>query len=518
MIKISSIRLILLASLLVSTGIITSCKKDDNNGSGEIQLINFGPTGAKHGDTLRFFGSQLDKVTSVSFTGEGATVAQAEFIQQTNELILLKVPANAVEGFVTLQTPEGDIVSRTRFNLSVSSTITTMTLEARPGGNITLTGEYLNWVRRVTFNSDKVVTTFVSQSMNELVVTVPEDAQTGPLVLFFAGTDSSDVRTEDTLTVTLPVATSISPNPVKHQTDLTITGTNLDLVKQVLFTGVPAPVTVFVSQTATQIVIKVPASASKGKISLVAASGVATQSAGDLDVSLPEVSLIAPNPIDPGANLTITGTNLDLVTSVSFVGAAAAVTSFVSQSATELVVAVPAGTLKGKLTLGVLNSTIMVETPQLLELNGGLPPLADFTFPIYTDGLHNPFQDWSFTDTHDFNSTAVVRQGTKSILAVYAANGYQGITFYAPTEMPTAGYTILEFSVYADASMDGKKLQVVTNDLNNGLKPQVTIVGGEWTTFNVTLQSMGGFAGISRITLQAVGFTGTIHIDHVGWR
>jgi len=224
------------------------------------------------------------------------------------------------------------------------------------------------------------------------------------------------------------------------------------LAKQVLFTGVTAPVTTFVSQSATQIVVRVSAGAQKGKISLVAASGVAVQSSVDLDVVLPAVTAMSPNPVDAETNLTITGTNLDLVTGISFTGVASVVTSFVSQSATQIVVKVPKGTFKGKLILSVLNSTLTVETA-VLDIKGGLPPLADFPFAIYTDALQNTFQDWSYTDTHDFNSTANVRQGTKSIKAIYASGGYQGVTFHAGTAAPTADYTPLAHNRRYNQSM-----------------------------------------------------------------
>ena len=246
-------------------------------------------------------------------------------------------------------------------------------------------------------------------------------------------------------------------------------------------------------------------------------SDVSTESAQELDVVLPAVTAMNPNPIDALANLTITGTNLDLVTSVSFTGALSAVTTFVSQTPTQLVVKVPAGSLKGKITLGVLNSTLTVQSPEDLKLNGGLPPLSDFPLPIYTDGLQNTFQDWSYTTIHDFNSTANVRQGTKSVKAVYADGGYQGVTFHAGTAPSTAGYTKIEFSVFGEAGTGSKKLNVVVNG-NYTNPPQVTVLAGEWATFSITLSTVGSPATLGEIVLQSAGWGGTVHIDHVGLR
>jgi hypothetical protein len=521
MIQLSYNRLLILLFIVLSIGVLPSCKKNnDDANTSQVQLLSFGPTGARHGDTLRFIGIHLDRVTAIHFTGTNAIINQNAFKQQSSDLILVIVPTTAEKGYITLKTPTGDIITKTILNLNVktSASISSITKQARPGDNITIAGNYLNWVKRITFGKNKVVTSFVSQSQSQLVVQVPTDAQTGTLLVGFSGTDTVDVQTADTLQVMLPVATTLSPNPIKHQTNLTITGTNLDLAKQILFNGVSAAVTTFVSQSATQIVVKVPGATVKGKVSLVAASGVVTQSVQDLDISMPTITSIAPNPIDPGTNLTITGTNLDLVSGISFTGGTAPITVFVSQSPTQIVVKVPIGTLKGKITLGVINSTLTVESTQVLDLNGGLPPLANFTMPIYTDALQNGFQDWSFTDTHDFNSTAVVRQGTTSIRAVYGGNTYQGITFHAGTGISTTGYTSLEFSVFVDASLNGKKIQVVTNGNYSGPAPQVTLVGGAWSTFTVSLSSMGSPATISEIVLQSAGFAGTVHIDHVGLR
>jgi len=509
-------RFISFICLLLAIGTIISCKKTTDVNSGITELLNFGPTGAKHGDTLRFFGNNLNAVTEIDLTG--AAVMKSDFLQQTSDLILIRVPDAAEKGYVTLKTPQGDLVSKTQLDLKVVSSETSMTAEARPGTNITIKGEYMNWVTSITFNDNKVVDSFVSQSLNELVVKVPEDAQTGPLIISYAGTDPKEVETADTLKVTLPQITSLSPNPIKHADNLTITGTDLDLTKQVLFTGEPTPVTTFESQSATELVVKVPPSAQNGKISVVAASGVSTQSANDLSVLLPTITGMSPNPIDTLANLTITGTNLDLVSGITFTGGSSPISTFVSQSASQIVVQVPAGTLKGKITLSVANSTLTVQSADNLVINGGLPPLADFPFAIYTDATQNGFQDWSYTDTHDFANNENVRQGDYAIKAVYnAGNGYQGLTFHNPAAASTAGYTKLEFSVFGTAGLGGKTLNVVING-DYGHPTGVTLTEGEWSTYSLDLSSLGSPATLGEIVLQSAGWGGTIYVDHVGLR
>ena len=495
-------------------GMISSCKKDTDENSGKIELLSFGPTGAKHGDTLRFIGRNLDKVTEIQLTG--ATVPAASFISKSNELILIIVPAATKEGFVTLKTPDGDIVSKTRINFLVPVIITSMTAKARPGENITIKGQFMNWVREVKFSKDLAETTFVSQSLTELVVKVPANAQTGTLFLSSGGTEPLQIETDSTLVVTLPMITGMAPNPVLHAANLTLTGTDLDLAKAILFEGSATPVTSFVSQSATQIVVKVPATASKGKVTLVAPSGVKTQSVTDLVLSLPVVSALAPNPIVQEGNLTITGTNLNLATGVAFTGIVTPVTTFVSQSATQIVVKVPAGALKGKIILSVANSTLTVESSQVLDFIGGLPPLADFSYAIYTDALQNGFQDWSWAG-RDFNSTANVRQGDKSIKVTYGSGGYEGITFHNDGGPATGAYTKLEFSVFGEAGTAGKQLNIV---INGGWSSayQVTIVGGEWTTYSINISALTNPNPLKEIVLQSNGFAGVIHVDHVGLR
>ncbi len=509
--------LLSITSLLVSVAILTSCEKDDNAKSDKIELLSFGPTGAKHGDTLRFIGHNLDKVTSIKFTGNAAVVDQPAFKLQSGDLIKVIVPQAAEKGYVTLTTPQGDIVTKTQLNLDVTTSVSSLTAQARPGENVTINGSYLNWVTTVTFARNKAVQTFVSKSFSQLVVKVPADAETGPLVIRYGGTDSADLVT-DTVHVTLPVSTSFAPNPVKHQTNVTITGTNLDLTKKILFTGVASPVTTFVSQTATQLVVAVPAATRNGKVTLEAASGVQTVSGSDLNVVLPDVTGMNPNPVLPGTDVTITGTNLDLVTSVTFENRPA-VTTFVSQTPTQLVVTTPAGMASGKITLAVLNSTVTVQSANILTIIGGPPP-PTVALPFYDEGVTS---NWTSTGwigggwggTVDYNNTTPVRVGAKSAKITYQG-GYGSPMQLGGATINMASYTTFKISIYGTAGTAGKKVKIVFNSAGGY---EVTLgAEGQWNDYAIPISNITAATTLSDIWLQefsgSAGFV--IYVDAMG--
>lgn len=257
--------------------VYTSCKKDDvHANSGKVELLSFGPAGVKHGEEIRFIGSNLDKVTDIDL--QGVSVPSSAFLEQTKELIIIIVPQETEKGVVTLKTPGGDIVSKTEIDFEVPVKIISVPETARPGDEITITGEYMNWIVGVGFSQDTVVTEFVRRSLTELVVTIPLTAQTGPLVFLGGGTEPLTIEMEEELVLTLPSIIQMSPNPIERGGTLTIVGNDLDLTEGIIFKGQTNPVSEFVSKTSTELVVKIPEEINKGKISLVAYSGVAVES------------------------------------------------------------------------------------------------------------------------------------------------------------------------------------------------------------------------------------------------
>ncbi len=273
-----NIRLFSLICMVLSIGLVsTSCKKDDSSlNSGKVELLSFGPSGIKLGDQITFIGKNLDKVLTIALAGDSVT--SSSFVSQTSENIVIVVPQKTERGLVTLRTATESIVSKTVLDMLVPVSITSITAQARPGDNITITGNYMNWISQVWFSKDLLVTQFVSKSLTQLVVKVPTEAKSGPVVMNTGGVKPLSITSDKDLIVTLPAITSFGPIPVDIGANLTITGTNLDLTKEVRVKGATAPITAFVSKTATQLVLKVPPLTSKGLITLVAYSGVTIDS------------------------------------------------------------------------------------------------------------------------------------------------------------------------------------------------------------------------------------------------
>jgi hypothetical protein len=322
------------------------------------------------------------------------------------------------------------------------------------------------------------------------------------------------VQTTDTVNVTLPVVTAVSPNPVKHGTNLTITGTNLDLARKVIFSGVTTPVTTFVSQSATELVIKVPASTTKGKLTLEAPSTVRSVSTMDVDVVLPAITMMSPNPVDTATNLTITGTNLDIVSAISFVGVSNAVTSFVSQSATQIVVRVPGGAVTGKPTLSVMNSTLSVKAAADLQIVGStVTPII-----IYDDAITTAWNGWiggGWGGSKDLNNTSPVKSGAKSAKIEYTSGTYGVPLQLGGANISLGGYTSLKVSIYGGTGSGGKSVNVGFNEKDG---KTITIVEGEWTDFTIPLSQISSAGTLTHLYFKNFSASGafTIYLDNLG--
>lgn len=509
------IRLLSIFALVLSSIAFTACDSDEDNGSGEVQLLSFGPTGVKHGEEIIFVGENLDKVTSITFT-PSVQVPSSAFTAMSNTQIKLVVPDAVETGKVVLSTPDGDIESKTIFSLEVPVVITSVSSEAKPGTNITITGEKLNWIESIEFPSDLLIekSAFVSQTQTELVVTVPMEAQTGFLTFNTGGTEPLTFNSENALTVKLPAVTTIEPSSIRHAANLTLTGTDLDLVTSIKFPGNTTIMkNAFVSQNETSIVVTVPTNATNGKLTLSAPSGLTVQTAGSITIILPNVTAFTPSGSldhDPGVELTMTGTDLDLIDKLTFPGVPTPVTTFVSKSATELKVIIPEGATGGTVVMTTIHGFSLPVTVPF----GDQLTLATI---IFDDGIKPPLGaggGWGGV-TSDANNTENPRLGTKSIKVTFAnswGGGAQFGNWSTGQLVSTAGKSYYAFSIYGGAGTQGKQINVNVA----GKQVIVTVEEGEWKDVQIPLTDFNSPAGINEIWFQDRGWAGVVYIDHIG--
>lgn len=344
-----SIKPVLLTSLLLAVlFVLNNCKKDDDIASGLVQLNSFGPSPALRGGELHFIGVNLDKVTAIVLPNNVEVTA---FKTKTSESIVIDVPKATVAGKVTLKTPGGDIISKSLLTISEPIAITSFSpVKLRPGATLTIEGTYLNLIKEVIFSNKKSVTAFKSQTETKLEIVVPADAQTGAFVISNGLADPILIESATPLDITTSVVSGIAPSPVKAGASMTITGTDLDLTKEITFPG-GTKVTTFESIEAGKIVVKVPANSQDGVIKLGMASLVEVSSTPTVTMLSPTVSSIAPNPAKTGGLITVKGKDLDLVTSVTFGGNKPG-TIQSERSASEMQVRVPADATASTVSFG----------------------------------------------------------------------------------------------------------------------------------------------------------------------
>lgn len=369
--------------VLLSSLTFIACETNDvdtNQYKGGISLNVFGPSPVLRGGELRFLGCGLDQVASVLIPGCDA-ITDIQLI--STEEIRVIVPQTALPGYVTLMLRNGEsIVTKTQLTYSEPVSIESFSPESvRPGDVLTIKGEYLNLMHQVIFAenvivSDEVIaeeeateatSKFLKHTRNEIQVRVPEEAQSGKIILSDGAEIPNRLYSEVELQVVLPSVAEVADyNNIKPGAIMTVTGENFDLVKEVrMENGETMLFTYSAEQKA--LTFTIPRGAVNGPIYVVPASGVLVQVA-EIKMATPEDVKAQETEITAGKELTLTGKNMDMIAAVLFPGVEKAVEP-TSLSETEVKVVVPGEAQSGMIQL-VLTSG---ETISSLELTVTAP-------------------------------------------------------------------------------------------------------------------------------------------------
>lgn len=221
------------------------------------------------------------------------------------------------------------------------------------GAELRFIGTNLDRVSSIVLPPDLEISSseFTEHTSESIKLTVPQNAEVGYVELI-GNNIAITTKTQMTYSEPIDIDGSFSPKTIKPGSVLTIDGDYLSLVAEVIFTDrVNVESKDFISQSRKQITLTVPAEAQSGKIAVSngAEDPIIIYSEDELTVAIPVISEVTPNPVKPGAALTIAGTNLDLLTNMTL-GGDVEVTEFESQSASEIVMTVPTNAKSGAVT------------------------------------------------------------------------------------------------------------------------------------------------------------------------
>ena len=378
----------ILTMCLMLTGAVsfTACSNNDldtNQFTSGVSLNVYGPTPVMRGGTLRFIGSNLDQISQVEIPGV-APITNIEVVKSgVPSEIRVVVPHDGPKpGLVKLTTKSGDVITTiTELNYTegLNPANITMTASAMPGDKIRLSvpesgDDYLDIIHMIEFAGGAQVgeNDFTAHTRYLIELVVPQTAKTGKLDLYTADLTAADVdessveyqiiSTEKAIEIGVPSVSKVaSPRgeaaaqgtvTAKAGETITITGTYFNLVQAVNFNAVK--VSEFKSDGKT-ITVALPAAAADGAISFTTLSGVVVPVGSFVSVK-PTEAVVAPNPVKAGAELTISGKDLDVVTSVEFPSADAQSGDNITVSADKIVVkAVPEKATEGNITLRMAN-------------------------------------------------------------------------------------------------------------------------------------------------------------------
>ena len=388
--KISKIFAMLVVALVGLS--LTACSDGDDLSTdqygNEISLQSFGPCPVLRGGTLYLYGTNLDQIESVNLPGADPITAYEILQSGYNSKISIQVPAEKCEpGQIVLKTKKGgEITSVSPIAYREDIEITKFfvgsegTMVGNVGDVVTIKGDYLNLMHGVIFAGSDTIkeAEFVGHDRYTIQVKIPAEARTGVITLTDTIKDGTSLETKEELTINTPEATPIKDRNIKAGEILSIKGTSFDQIVSVKFEGATVNAADFKSQSVAEITVAVPAKATDGTFYVVTKSGIEVP-VGNIITVVPTQLVATPNPVKNGAELTITGKDMDLITSIAFPNAAASQLNKVET--TKVTATVPEDAQEGDITLSLANGKTVTVAYTLVK-----PTVASCTPAAITAG------------------------------------------------------------------------------------------------------------------------------------
>lgn len=378
--------------LICSTFAFTSCDRDDLNTDqygNEISVLSYGPNPVLRGGVLTFKGVNLDQITEIDLPGAEAITSINVVTSGKNSEINIEVPAEKCEpGIVTLKTAKnGEIKTLTPITYIENLKFTGFyvgenkeNLVGNVGDVLTIEGDYLNNITSVIFANGATMDAenFKSQTRYQIQLVIPAEAGEGR---FQISDGNNYMYSEGALSINAPeidANNAIGKSLIKAGETEVLRGTSLDQIASIELNGATVEAADFKSQTASEITFIISSKVADGEITAVTKSGIRIPF-GEITTVVPSQLVATPSPIKNGAELTITGKDMDLITGIAFPNAKESKLNKVET--TKVTSTVPEDAQEGDITLSLDNGKTVTVAYTLVK-----PTVASCTPAAITAG------------------------------------------------------------------------------------------------------------------------------------
>lgn len=488
--KISNIFAMLVVALVGLS--LTACSDGDDLSTdqygNDISLQSFGPCPVLRGGTLYFYGTNLDQIESINLPGADPITAYEILQSGYNSKISIQVPAEKCEpGQIVLKTKKGgEITSVSPITYREDIEITKFfvgnegTMVGNVGDVVTIKGDYLNLMHGVIFAGSDTIkeAEFVGHDRYTIQVKIPAEARTGVITLTDTIKDGTSLETMEELTINTPEATPIKDRNIKAGEILSIKGASFDQIVSVKFEGATVNAADFKSQSAAEITVAVPAKATDGTFYVVTKSGIEVP-VGNIITVVPTQLVATPNPVKNGAEITITGKDMDLITGIAFPNAKESKLNKVET--TKVTSTVPEDAQKGDITLSLDNGKTVVVAYTLVE-----PTVASCTPAAITAGEKTVIKG---TDL-DLVKSITFPGDVEQTVDKFAAQNAQAIAVTVPAACAGTGFKLNLKNGTTIEMKDALSIKAATDPAIASVTPGEAIAGSTITITGKNFQNI----------------------------
>ena len=471
---------------------LTACNDGDDLSTdqygNDISLQSFGPCPVLRGGTLYLYGTNLDQIESVNLPGADPITAYEILQSGYNSKISIQVPAEKCEtGQIVLKTKKGgEITSVSPITYREDIEITKFfvgnegTMVGNVGDVVTIKGDYLNLMHGVIFAGSDTIkeAEFVGHDRYTIQVKIPVEARTGVITLTDTLKDGTSLETKEELTINTPEATPIENRNIKAGEILSIKGSAFDQIASVKFEGATVDAADFKSQSATEITVAVPVKATDGTFYVVTKSGVEVP-VGNIITVVPTQLVATPNPVKNGAEITITGKDMDLITGIAFPNAKESKLNKVET--TKVTSTVPEDAQEGDITLSLANGKTVTVAYTLVK-----PTVASCTPAAITAGEKTIIKG---TDL-DLVKSITFPGDVEQTVDKFAAQNAQAIAVTVPAACAGSGFK-LNLKNGTTVNIDGQlSIKAATDPAIASVTPGEAIAGSTITITGKNFQNI----------------------------